>query len=720
MDIQIDSHTLRKITNNFSDDQKVGSGLYGDVYKAVYRREVVEVKLLDTREGVDDEQYKNELRNHMKVQHPNIVRLVGYCNEDTKKYIEPKDGESDFGKQIYRVLCFEYIPGGSLHKHISENSLGDDWHTHYNIIKGICDGLLHLHCERESPILHLDLNPVNILLDKSMVPKLANFGLSRICSASRSNLVVDSVAEATKYMAPELKSGGQLSEMIDIFSLGVTIIDVIKGFHDFGHCSDKGATKFVENVCGYWMKKDRTAHLDQVETCTKIALRCVDPDSRERPTIKEIVENLHNMETQLLSQGAQALGLDSSSGKFSSIPLPDKLAPSSSSGRGPLDVVIVYAFDCTDYTPAWYTVDDGVFWLVQEKLTHFDDSCIGYIYPMLSDNTYTSDMKLVDSADTKTTGYTAFAWRRMACKKNMASGLAEAHKMIGNRGYQNGIILFFSDGLVSKGDFFDGAETFVSTVPVHTFTLGGDAFNQGLQDIAVNSPGGKFHTVPIPERPNLSGHFSKLLDSILGGTTLDFEKPPIPSSAREPLDVVIVYAFDCTDCTPAWCTVEDVFWLVQEKLTHYVDSCMGYIYPMLSNNTYTSDMKLVDSADTKIAGYKAFSRRRMSCKEKMASGLAEAHKMISNRGYQNGIILFFSDGLINKGDFFDGTENFVSTVPVHTFTLDGYAYNQGLKAIAENSPGGKFHTTPVPERPRLSLTFSKLLDSLLEGDMMMD
>ncbi|KAJ1255208.1 hypothetical protein BS78_K280100 [Paspalum vaginatum] len=544
MDIQIDSHTLRKITNNFSDDQKVGSGLYGDVYKAVYRREVVEVKLLDTREGVDDEQYKNELRNHMKVQHPNIVRLVGYCNEDTKKYIEPKDGESDFGKQIYRVLCFEYIPGGSLHKHISENSLGDDWHTHYNIIKGICDGLLHLHCERESPILHLDLNPVNILLDKSMVPKLANFGLSRICSASRSNLVVDSVAEATKYMAPELKSGGQLSEMIDIFSLGVTIIDVIKGFHDFGHCSDKGATKFVENVCGYWMKKDRTAHLDQVETCTKIALRCVDPDSRERPTIKEIVENLHNMETQLLSQG--------------------------------------------------------------------------------------------------------------------------------------------------------------------------------LQDIAVNSPGGKFHTVPIPERPNLSGHFSKLLDSILGGTTLDFEKPPIPSSAREPLDVVIVYAFDCTDCTPAWCTVEDVFWLVQEKLTHYVDSCMGYIYPMLSNNTYTSDMKLVDSADTKIAGYKAFSRRRMSCKEKMASGLAEAHKMISNRGYQNGIILFFSDGLINKGDFFDGTENFVSTVPVHTFTLDGYAYNQGLKAIAENSPGGKFHTTPVPERPRLSLTFSKLLDSLLEGDMMMD
>ncbi|WVZ50800.1 hypothetical protein U9M48_002022 [Paspalum notatum var. saurae] len=311
MDIQIDLRTVRKITNNFSDDQKVGTGRYGDAYKviisfvkqAVYRGEVIAVKLLDTRQGFDDDQYKNELRNHMKVQHPNIVRLVGYCNDETKKYIESNDGDSDFGKQIYRVLCFEYVPGGSLDKHISENSLGDDWHTHYNVIKGICAGLLHLHCGRERPILHLDLKPANILLDKSMVPKLADFGLSRIYLSSGSDAVVDSVAGANlKYKASELKSGGKFSEMTDIFSLGVTIIDVIKGSHDFGQCGDKGAEEFIENVRGYWMKKDRTAHLDQVEICTKIAMRCVDPNSRERPTIKEVVANLHNMETQLLSQ----------------------------------------------------------------------------------------------------------------------------------------------------------------------------------------------------------------------------------------------------------------------------------------------------------------------------------------------------------------------------------------------------------------------------------
>lgn len=137
--------------------------------------------------------------------------------------------------------------------------------------------------------------------------------------------------------------------------------------------------------------------------------------------------------------------------------------------------MIVYAFDCTYYTPAWYTVDDGVFWLVQEKLKHYADSCLGYIYVMSTHNTYTCDMKPVDAAETKATGYKGFARRRMTCTKNMASGLVEAHKMVSNRGNKNGIILFFSDGLTTNsGDFFDGTNNFISKVPVHTFTLGGD------------------------------------------------------------------------------------------------------------------------------------------------------------------------------------------------------------------------------------------------------
>uniref|UniRef100_A0A453Q943 VWFA domain-containing protein n=4 Tax=Aegilops tauschii subsp. strangulata TaxID=200361 RepID=A0A453Q943_AEGTS len=347
-----------------------------------------------------------------------------------------------------------------------------------------------------------------------------------------------------------------------------------------------------------------------------------------------------------ICQGPPALKVNSLSGKVSSLHVPDKVS-SASLGRGPLNVVIVYAFDCTNWTSAWYTVD-GIFWMVQEKLTYFAGSCLGYIYVISTPNTYTLDMKVVDPTETKETGYTKFAWHRMTCTKNMASGLAEAHKMISSCGHHNSIILFFSDGLVNKGDFFDGTQNFVSKVPVHTFTLAGDAYNHVLHSIVANSPGGKFHATAVPERPNLSSPFSKLLDSLLGATPKDDEKPPGTVSGREPLDVVIISAFDSTNSTPAWYTVDnEIFWLVQEKLTHFANSCMGYIYVMSTPNMYTSDMKVVDPADTKETGYRKFDWRRLKCTKNMASGLAEAHKMISSRGYHDGVILFFSDGLIN-------------------------------------------------------------------------
>lgn len=149
-----------------------------------------------------------------------------------------------------------------------------------------------------------------------------------------------------------------------------------------------------------------------------------------------------------------------------------------SAERQPLDVVIVYAFDSSKNDTAWFTVDDQVFWMVHEKLTQFPNSCIGFIYFYSSGNTYTRDMKLVNSEEKKADGYKRFAWRRIACTRNMASGLAQAHKLISNRDYHNGIILFFSDGRINKGDFFDGTENFISKYPVHTFTLGEDAYNQ--------------------------------------------------------------------------------------------------------------------------------------------------------------------------------------------------------------------------------------------------
>jgi serine/threonine protein kinase len=198
------------------------------VKQGVYNGEVIAMKLLhvDTVQGLDDQQFKNEVGNLLRVKHPNIVRLLGYCYEIRFKFVK-YNGEDVFGKHIYRVLCFEYFQGGSLDMHLHAPSLAPNWSTRYNIIKGVCEGLNFLHgCE--PPILHLDLKPANILLDSSMVSKVADFGLSRLFTQSRTH-VTEKIVGTQKYMPPEFVKEGMISPKNDVFSLGVVIIEIMTG-----------------------------------------------------------------------------------------------------------------------------------------------------------------------------------------------------------------------------------------------------------------------------------------------------------------------------------------------------------------------------------------------------------------------------------------------------------------------------------------------------------
>ncbi|KAF8692619.1 hypothetical protein HU200_039436 [Digitaria exilis] len=118
--VPIPINTLKSITDNFSDTQKVGSGGYGDVYKVKLNTwKEIAVKLLNPLQGIDDQQFINEIHNHIKAQHPNIVRFIGYCNVEEKEFILQNGSVVPvFGKHIYKVLCFEYMHGGSLDKHL--------------------------------------------------------------------------------------------------------------------------------------------------------------------------------------------------------------------------------------------------------------------------------------------------------------------------------------------------------------------------------------------------------------------------------------------------------------------------------------------------------------------------------------------------------------------------------------------------------------------------
>ncbi|VAH24625.1 unnamed protein product [Triticum turgidum subsp. durum] len=244
MDIQL--HEIEAITNKFADDQKIGSGGYGDVYRATHKGEEIAVKKLHQLQGLDDKQFHAEYRNLREVRHQNVVRLIGYCYQTQKKYME-HNGELVFATIMERVLCFEYMHGRSLDKHIQDESCGLEWPTCYKIIKGTCEGLDHLHTSQGKPIFHLDLKPGNILLDESMTPKIGDLGLSRLVASTKTHQT--RMRDGTLgFMPPEYVDSGFISKKFDVFSLGVIIIKMLAGDKSYFRCSEMPSEQFIEYI----------------------------------------------------------------------------------------------------------------------------------------------------------------------------------------------------------------------------------------------------------------------------------------------------------------------------------------------------------------------------------------------------------------------------------------------------------------------------------------
>ncbi|XP_021316746.1 uncharacterized protein LOC8072760 isoform X4 [Sorghum bicolor] len=296
---------LRTITNNFSLERKLGEGTFGQVYLGEYENgQKVAVKLLYNREpDTQSKQFQNEFDNLMKLEHTNIVRLMGYCYE-TKHVAIPYNGNVVLAEVATRALILEYLQNGSLETLLSTNADEElDWHTRYKIIKGICEGLNYMHEEIRPPVLHLDLKPDNILLDKNMVPKLADFGLSRICEGTQ---ITSCLIGTRGYQPPEHIHRNLVSKKFDIFSLGVIMINIIEARHSDYYTSDD-SDNFVDTVQMKWRSKlNGTYHgslLDiyckQVKICTEIALKCMEQKRNRRPTILEIIDKLNAMEHEM-------------------------------------------------------------------------------------------------------------------------------------------------------------------------------------------------------------------------------------------------------------------------------------------------------------------------------------------------------------------------------------------------------------------------------------
>uniref|UniRef100_A0ACD5YVX0 Uncharacterized protein n=1 Tax=Avena sativa TaxID=4498 RepID=A0ACD5YVX0_AVESA len=296
---------LKKITDNFSDDRILGQGGFGVVYKGVLQNgETIAVKkIVSSLVPGMQKQFENEVYHLMMLNHHNIVRFVGYCYETRNECLQ-HDGKYVFAEMAERLLCLEYMPNGSLDKYISDESSGLGWSTRYKIIEGICHGLCHLHVDNGKPIIHLDLKPANILLDDDMIPKITDFGLSRlldqqqtICTTSRDGTF--------GYMAPEFLHGGTITPKSDIFSLGVIILEVVTGHRDYPDVTRTSAEDFIKIVLDKWRNVlERSLEYgsletcyQQIERCIQVGLICVNPDRTKRPAITKVIYMLHGSES---------------------------------------------------------------------------------------------------------------------------------------------------------------------------------------------------------------------------------------------------------------------------------------------------------------------------------------------------------------------------------------------------------------------------------------
>ncbi|KAK3136914.1 hypothetical protein QOZ80_5BG0444920 [Eleusine coracana subsp. coracana] len=184
---------LKDITRDFSDDLELGRGGFGVVYKGVLKNgKIVAVKRLKAALGIVDKQFENEA-HLLRLKHENIIRFLGHCSE-SRQVVVKHEGRDCIAESQEKLLCLEYMPNGSLDRHIKDASSGLNWNERYKIIKGICSGLHFLHDENQTntPVIHTDLKPANILLTSEMIPKITDFGLSRLFGEQQTRTYTES------------------------------------------------------------------------------------------------------------------------------------------------------------------------------------------------------------------------------------------------------------------------------------------------------------------------------------------------------------------------------------------------------------------------------------------------------------------------------------------------------------------------------------------------
>ncbi|XXG83159.1 hypothetical protein AAC387_Pa10g0978 [Persea americana] len=290
-------HDVIFATDNFSVANKLGEGGFGTVYKGTSLNEQdVAVKRLSGSSGQGLEEFKTEVFLISKLQHKNLVKLIGMCIHGEEK-----------------ILIYEYMPNKSLDFFLFDPTKRQvlDWAKRVHIIDGIAQGLLYLHKYSRLPIIHRDLKASNILLDGDMNPKISDFGMARMFNRDQSKAITNRVVGTYGYMSPEYAMDGLFSVKSDVYSFGVLLLEIMTSKKNTGFYHLDQSLSLLGYVWRLWNEGRGLQMIDpmlvdsspaiELMRYIHVALLCVQERATDRPTMSEVVLFLNNRNAAMLS-----------------------------------------------------------------------------------------------------------------------------------------------------------------------------------------------------------------------------------------------------------------------------------------------------------------------------------------------------------------------------------------------------------------------------------
>ncbi|KAJ7013236.1 L-type lectin-domain containing receptor kinase IX.1-like [Populus alba x Populus x berolinensis] len=279
---------LARATSNFKDEEKLGEGGFGGVYKGFLKEidSFVAVKRVSrgSKQGVKE--YAAEVKIISRLRHRNLVQLIGWCHER---------------KEL--LLVYEFMPHGSLDSHLFKETSLLTWEVRYKIVQGLASGMLYLHEEWEQCVVHRDIKSSNIMLDSEFNAKLGDFGLARLVDHGKGSQTTV-LAGTMGYMAPECAMTGKASRESDVYSFGIVALEIACGRKPINPKASNedhvsmvqwvwelyGEGKLLEAVdprlCGDFNKT-------QMERLMIVGLSCAHPDEHLRPSIRQALHVLN-------------------------------------------------------------------------------------------------------------------------------------------------------------------------------------------------------------------------------------------------------------------------------------------------------------------------------------------------------------------------------------------------------------------------------------------